>query len=280
VMVNEIPIASGTYRPGYVIVRDTEANLELFDIPFEKGDDFLPATKTLWVSEKYLGTINKAGLQFMNLTNMLTFHLGHVLKAHASKFIGIQETMYLTGQMQKNFAELVKEVTRTLPIITITDIMQRLVGEDISIRDMRTILEALVEWGQREKDPIILTEHVRSALSSYITYKFSGGQNIIPAYLLSKDIEDEIRGAIRQTSGSSYLALAPDTHRAIIVAMKETIGDLNSHSIKPVMMAPMDIRRFTRKIIERDFPELPVLSYQELTAAVNIQPLDRVKLRR
>jgi type III secretion protein V len=279
-MVNEIPIASGTYRPGYVIVRETEANLELFDIPYEKGDDFLPATKTLWVSEKYLPTINKAGLQYMNLTNMLTFHLGHVLKAHASKFIGIQETMYLTGQMQKNFAELVKEVTRTLPIITITDIMQRLVGEDISIRDMRTILEALVEWGQREKDPIILTEHVRAALSSYITYKFSAGQNIIPAYLLSKDIEDEIRGAIRQTAGSSYLALAPDTHRAIIVAMKETIGELMAHSVKPVMMAPMDIRRFTRKIIERDFPELPVLSYQELTAAVNIQPLDRVKLRR
>ena len=188
--------------------------------------------------------------------------------------------MYLTGQMQKNFAELVKEVTRTLPIITITDIMQRLVGEDISIRDMRSILEALVEWGQREKDPIILTEHVRAALSSYITYKFSAGQNIIPAYLLSKDIEDEIRGAIRQTAGSSYLALAPDTHRAIIVAMKETIGELTAHSVKPVMMAPMDIRRFTRKIIERDFPELPVLSYQELTAAVNIQPLDRVKLRR
>jgi len=68
----------------------------------------------------------------------------------------------------------VREATRVLPIISITDVMQRLVAEEISIRDMRTILEALVEWGQREKDPIVLTEHVRGALSRYITHKFSG----------------------------------------------------------------------------------------------------------
>jgi type III secretion protein V len=280
ILVNEIPIASGTCRPGFVIVRESEANLNLFDVPFEKGDDFLPITKSLWVSEKQLPLLQKAGLQHLNMTGILTFHLGHVLKAHASKFVGIQETMYLMNQMQKNFGELVKEVTRTLPIITITDIMQRLVGEDVSIRDMRTILEALVEWGQREKDPIILTEHVRGALSNYITYKFSAGQNVIPAYLMAKEVEDEIRGAVRQTSGSSYLALSPDVHRSIIASMKETIGEISAHTVRPVLMAPMDIRRFTRRIIERDFSDLPVLSYQELAASANIQPLDRIRLRK
>ncbi len=280
VLVNEIPIASGVCRPGFVIVRESEANLNLFDVPFEKGDDFLPITKSLWVSEKQLPLLQKAGLQHLNMTAILTFHLGHVLKAHAAKFVGIQETMYLMNQMQKNFGELVKEVTRTLPVITITDIMQRLVGEDVSIRDMRTILEALVEWGQREKDPIILTEHVRGALSNYITYKFSAGQNVIPAYLLSKEVEDEIRGAVRQTSGSSYLALSPDVHRSIISSMKETIGEVAAHTVRPVLMAPMDIRRFTRRIIERDFADLPVLSYQELASSANIQPLDRIRLRK
>jgi type III secretion protein V len=280
VLVNEIPIASGVCRPGFVIVRESEANLNLFDVPFERGDDFLPITKSLWVSEKQLPLLQKAGLQHLNMTAILTFHLGHVLKAHAAKFVGIQETMYLMNQMQKNFGELVKEVTRTLPVITITDIMQRLVGEDVSIRDMRTILEALVEWGQREKDPIILTEHVRGALSNYITYKFSAGQNVIPAYLLSKEVEDEIRGAVRQTSGSSYLALSPDVHRSIISSMKETIGEVAAHTVRPVLMAPMDIRRFTRRIIERDFADLPVLSYQELASSANIQPLDRIRLRK
>ncbi len=180
ILVNEIPIATGLARPGYVIVRESEANLKMFDIPFEQGDDFLPNTPSRWVAVKHIPMMEKAGMQVMTLSSMLTFHLAHVLKAHAGEFVGIQETMFLMGQMQKNFGELQKEVTRLLPIVTITDVLQRLVSEEISIRDMRTILEALVSWGQREKDPIMLTEHVRSALSRYITHKFSGGQNVLP----------------------------------------------------------------------------------------------------
>lgn len=277
VLVNEIPVAAGLARPGFVIVRETEANLAMFDIPFERGEDFLPNTPSFWVNMKHLPTLERAGIQVMTLSSMLTYHLAYILKAHAAEFIGVQETMFLMNQMQKSFAELVREVTRLLPITTITDVMQRLVGEEVSIRDMRTVLEALVTWGQREKDPIVLTEHVRGALSRYITHKFSGGQNIIPAYLLSKEIEDTVRGAIRQTSGASYLALSPDVHRDLIASMKKVVGDPKAGAATPVILAPMDIRRFMRKIVERDFPSLPVLSYQELTPSANIQPLDRIR---
>jgi type III secretion protein V len=278
IMVNEIPVAAGAARPGYFIVRETDANLKMFDIPFEHGDDFLPNTPSYWVAMKHLPLVERAGIQIMTLSNMLTYHLAHVLKRHASEFVGIQETMYLMNQMQKNFAELVREATRILPIISITDVMQRLVAEEISIRDMRTILEALVEWGQREKDPIVLAEHVRGALSRYITHKFSAGQNIIPAYLIAKEIEDAVRGAVRQTSGASYLALSPDVHRQLITSMKNVVGNVSQHAMPPVMLAPMDIRRFMRKIVERDFPDLPVLSYQELAPHANVQPLERIKL--
>ncbi|MFT0891566.1 type III secretion system export apparatus subunit SctV [Pseudochelatococcus sp. G4_1912] len=279
ILVNEVLIAGGVARPGYVMVRESEENLRMFDIPVERGDDFLPRTPSLWVANKHVPLLERASIQMMTLSTMMTYHLAHVLKTNASEFIGIQETMFLMNQMQKNFAELVREATRLLPIITITDVMQRLVGEEISIRDMRTILEALVNWGQREKDPIVLTEHVRGALSRYITQKFSSGQSIIPAYLISKEVEDVVRGAVRQTNGASYLALSPDIHRKLISTMKGVIGDVSKHTTSPVIMAPMDIRRFLRKIIERDFPDMPVLSYQELTASANVQPLDRIKLQ-
>ena len=135
-----------------------------------------------------------------------------------------------------------------------------------------------MEWGQREKDASMLTEHVRGALSRYITDKFSGGQNMIPAYLLSKDVEDTVRGAVRQTSGASYLALDPSSHRGMMKAFKEALGDASQAAVPPVVIAPMDIRRFMRKIVERDFPNLAVLSYQELAPSVNIQPLERIRL--
>jgi hypothetical protein len=120
-------------------------------------------------------------------------------------------------------------------------------------------------------------EALRGALSRYITHKFSGGQNIIPAYLISKEIEDAVRGAVRQTSGASYLALSPDLHRQLITAMKNVISNVAPHSLPPVILAPMDIRRFMRKLIERDFPDLAVLSYQELDPGANVQPLERIK---
>ena len=277
ILVNEIPVAAGMLQPGWFIVRETEENLNMFEIPFERGDDFLPNTPSYWVQMKHLPLVERAGMQIMTPSSMLTYHLAHVLKSHASEFIGIQESMYLMSQMQENFAELVREATRVLPIITITDVLQRLVMEQISIRDMRTILEALVEGGQREKDPIILAEHMRGAMSRYITHKFSGGQNIIPAYLISKEIEDAVRGAVRQTSGASYLALSPDLHRQLITAMKNVISGVAPHSLPPVILAPMDIRRFMRKLIERDFPDLAVLSYQELDPSANVQPLERIK---
>jgi type III secretion protein V len=279
ILVNEIPVAVGRSRPGHVIVRETPANLDMFKIPYEVGDDFLPNTKSLWVASKHEPLLRRADLQVMNLPRMLTFHLAHVLKSFAGEFVGVQETMYLLSEMEKNFAELVREVNRTLPVITIADVLQRLVSEEISIRDLRTILEALVEWGQREKDAILLTEHVRAALSRYITHKFAGGQSVISAYLLSKAIEDEVRGAIRQTSGASYLTLSPDTHRKLVAALKATLGDLSRHSLRPVILTPMDIRRFLRKLVERDFPELAVLSFQELTPQVSVQPLDRIEFR-
>ncbi len=279
ILVNEIPVAVGTARPGFLLVRETEQNLDMFQIPYERGEDFLPNVPSLWVPFKHEAVLRNAGIQTFTLPSMLTYHLAHTLKSHAGEFIGVQETMYLMKQMEANFAELVREVTRTLPVITIADVLQRMVTEDISIRDMRTILEALVEWGQREKDPILLTEHVRSALNRYITHKFSGGQSVLSAYLLSKTVEDEIRGAVRQTSGASYLALSPESHRKLIAALRATIGDLSRHAMKPVVLAPMDIRRFFRKIVEREFPDLAVLSFQELTAQVNVQPLERIEIR-
>lgn len=278
IMVNEVPVAAGETRPDQVLVRETEDNLRMYNIPFTHGADFLPNMPSLWVSSQHLPALQKANIQVMQLSNILTYHLTHVLISQAPEFIGVQETMYLLNQMQTNFSDLVKEATRLLPITTITEVLQRLVGEEISIRDMRTILEALVTWGQREKDPIMLTEHIRSALARYIANKYSRGLGIIPAYVISKKIEDMIRAAIRQTSGASYLALSPADHRSLIDSVKKTVITTRSSNVSPVILAPIDIRRFTRKVIERDFPTLAVLSYQELTATVNIQPLARIKL--
>jgi type III secretion protein V len=152
------------------------------------------------------------------------------------------------------------------------------VGEEVSIRNVRAVMEALIEWGQKEKDSVMLTEYVRVALKRHISHKYSSGQNVLPAYLLAPTVEDTVRGAIRQTSGGSYLALDPATSKKLVENIKRTVGDIGLAAQKPVLLTSMDIRRYLRKMIEQELYELPVVSYQELTSEINIQPLARIEL--
>ena len=200
------------------------------------------------------------------------------MKKYAADFVGIQETRFLLGNMEGRFPDLVKEVQRIMPLQKITEILQRLVSEEVSIRNLRLVLEALIEWGQKEKDSVLLAEYVRTALRRYISYKDSSGQNILPAYLFAQSVEDSIRGAIRQTSAGSYLALDPAVSRKLIETIKKTVGDIAAQAQRPVLVTSMDIRRYVRKLIELDLYELPILSYQELTQEITIQPLGRIEL--
>ena len=278
ILIEETPMASGFLRPGYVLCREEPTNLKMLGINFETGDRFLPDVDTIWVSSETTEAMNKAGIAYLDTARILTFHLSFVLKKYAQDFLGIQETRYLLSQMEADFAELVKEVQRVLPIQKITEILERLVAEEISIRNLRAILEALVDWGQKEKDTILLCEYVRGALKRYISYKYSSGKNILPAYLLAEDAAETIRGGIRQTSAGSYLTLDPETTQRFVKTVKECVGDLAHARSKPVMIVDMDIRRYVRKLIELELYELPVLSYQELTQEITIQPMDRIAL--
>ncbi len=278
ILVSEIPVSQGRMRARHLLVREAPENLTALSIPFETDKGFLPGIPTLWAPAELKGALSNAGIPFLDPTQMLSYHIALVLKKYAAEFVGIQETRALLTDMEARFPELAKEVQRVMPIHKIAEILQRLVGEGVSIRNLRSVMEALIEWGQKEKDSVMLTEYVRVALKRHISHRHSAGQNILPAYLLAPSVEDTVRGAVRQTSGGSYLALDPATSRQLLDNIKATVGDLTRSMHKPVLLTSMDIRRYLRKMIEQDLYELPVLSYQELTPEINIQPLARVEL--
>ena len=180
--------------------------------------------------------------------------------------------------MEEKFPDLIKELQRLMPPQKIGEILQRLISEGVSIRNLRAISEAMIEWGQKEKDTVMLTEHIRTALKRQISYKCASGQNVLPAYLFTPDVEDAIRNAVRQTSVGSYLVLDPAMSRTILENIKNAVGDLSQVSQMPVLLTSMDIRRYIRKMIEQDFFELPVVSYQELSQEITVQPLGRIEL--
>ncbi|MFK0570326.1 type III secretion system export apparatus subunit SctV [Endozoicomonas sp.] len=278
ILLQEVPVASGHFKPGFLFVRETNEHLDMLKIPYEIGDSFLPSLDSLWANESQRDKLERNNVNFMDSPKIMTYHLAHVLKKYAEDFVGIQETRYLLEKMEGTFAELIKEVQRLLPVNKITEIFQRLVSEDISIRNLRAILQSLVVWGHKEKEVVQLTEYVRSSLKRYISYKYSNGKNMLPVYLLDQDVEDTIRSGIRQTSAGSYLALDPSTSAQFVENVKHSVGKIGHLEHKPVLITSMDIRRYVRKLLELEVYDLAVLSHQELTEEITVQPLGRISL--
>ncbi len=276
--LNEIPMSRGKLEKGMVIVREKTVNLAMLGVAYTKGEPFLPNIEPVWVPEQEREKLEKAGLSCMSHAKILAYHLSLLLSRHAANFIGLQETKYLLDRMEERAPDLTHEVTRLLPVQRIADIFQRLVQEQVSIRDLRSILEALIEWSPKEKDVVMLTEYVRGAIKRQISYMYSRGQNMLPAILMDPSLEENIRKAVRQTSAGAFLSLDPETSQRIITAVGEAAGNYETSTQKPVLMVSMDIRRYVRRLIEGKHYDLPVMAYQEVTPEISVQPVGRVRI--
>jgi type III secretion protein V len=277
IYLNEVPIVRGKLVENAVLTNESPDTLHRYNIPFTTSKSSL-GQPSIWVEAKYQDILQKAGIKFWKALDVMILHLSYFYRQYASEFIGIQEVRAILEFIEKSYPDLVKEVTRLVPLQKLTEIFRRLVQEQISIKDLRTILEALSEWAQSEKDTVLLTEYVRSSLKRYISYKYSQGQSILAVYLLDPEIEDMVRGAIKQTSAGSYLALDPDSVQLILHSMRTTVVPTPVGGQSPVMLTAIDVRRFVRKLIEGEFPDMAVVSYQEIVPEIRIQPLGRIQL--
>lgn len=278
IYLNEVPTIRGKILKGYLLTNETEENLRRYNLPFTSSKNAI-GSASLWVEMKYEQILQKSGIKYWNPLEVMILHLSYFFRHNAGEFLGIQEVRGILEFVEKSYPDLSKEVTRLVPLQKLTEIFKRLIQEQISIKDLRTIMEALSEWAQTEKDTVLLTEYVRSSLKRYISYKYSLGQSVLSVYMLDPEISDMIRGAIKQTSAGSYLALDPDSNQLIMAAMRSMITPTPPEGQPPVLITDMDVRRFTRKLIEGEYPELPVVSYQEIVPEIRIQPLGRIQLR-
>lgn len=275
--LNEVPIVRGKILENQVLTNESEENLKRYNLPYSTYKNSL-GMPSVWVDIKYKDLLEKAGIKYWNNLEVIILHLSYFFRHYANEFVGIQEVKSMIEFVEKSFPDLVKEVTRLIPLQKMTDIFKRLIQEQVSIKDLRTILEALSEWAQTEKDTVLLTEYVRSSLKRYISYKYSQGQTVLSVYILDPEIEDLVRGAIKQTSAGSYLALDPDSVQLILQAVRNTVAPPPPGGQPPVILTAIDVRRFVRKLIEMEFTDISVVSYQEIVPEIRIQPLGRIQI--
>lgn len=272
ILINEVKADEFDCPFPFVYVENP--NDELFSLDFKmieiKDNDVIH----YWVNKNDTDKLTSLGYKvelpeiyfYRKFSNLITLNI--------VEFLGIQETKNILDKIEENSPELLKECYRQVSIQRINDVLQRLVQEKIPIRNIKTIIGGLVQWGSREKDPVLLTEHIRSLLSRYISHFFSkdGKFNVI---ILSHNVEEIIRSGIRQSSSGTFLNLEPAELDMIIEKISTAIDEIK-YIQDYVFLTAIDIRRFVKKLIETQYPQLSVLSYDEITSDIEINVLQSI----
>lgn len=268
VAINEIQISSYTVLPGMnkILLRGEE--LQLIDESVQRVETL--QGMTYWIPEARSTLALELGFYSRSAIDEFYACVSTLLVHHIAEFFGIQETKTLLDELEKKYPELLKECYRNNTVQRITEVFQRLLQERISIRNMRLILEALVQWAPKEKDPIMLVEHVRGILSRYISNRFAI-EGRIRVLVLSHEMESVVRAGIRQTSGGTFINLTPPDTELILNRLQRSLGDNGINARDIVLLVSVDIRRFVKKLIEGSYPDMEVLSYGDVASEIDIE---------
>ena len=234
----------------------------------------LPA---IWISEDKKDRAQIAGYTVVDCTTVMATHISELIKQHAHELIGRQEVQGLLDNLAKNYPKLVEELVPAIVSLgTIMRILQNLLKESVSIRDLRTILETIADYAPVTQDTDILTEYVRHALSRSISNELAV-DNVIPIITLSKPVEDAILNAIQHKETGSYLSIDPAIAQTILDSLGQAIP-LFEGGARPTLLVAPQIRPHVRSLTERYYPALTVLSHNEISPNLKVRSLGTVTL--
>ncbi|MBI5827640.1 MAG: flagellar biosynthesis protein FlhA [Deltaproteobacteria bacterium] len=236
----------------------------------------LPA---IWVPDSMKEKAQLMGYTVVNHSAIAATHITEIIKSHAHEILGRQEAQTLIDRLAKHHPKVVEElIPGMLSLGGVQKVLHNLLKERVSIRDLQTILETLADYAAITKDTDLLTEYVRMQLARQISRGLQGADATMQVIALNQDIEDTIAKAVHETPQGSYFSIEPVAAQRILLRLKEALEEVMSKGYQPVVLVSHQTRRFVRKLIERSFPAVPVLSHSEISSNIKVQTLKVVRL--
>lgn len=195
------------------------------------------------------------------------------LRRHLAMFIGVQEATTLLNQIGADYPEVVKEAVRAVPAARIAEILRRLIEEEVPLRNMRDVLEAIAEAGGQEREAARIADLTRVSLKRYLLAAHADGDGL-KALVVTPELEELIRSRTRILDGVERLALEPEIARSLV----DTIATVAADTGATVLVTAFDTRRALRKLIEAELFDMPVLSYNELSPLVRLDMRGQIGL--
>lgn len=257
-------------NPGYV-------EEEISGIPTLEPAFKLPA---IWITESQRERAEALGYTVVDPPSIIATHLTEVIKGHIHELLTRQDVQNLIDNIKDANETLISElVPKILSVGEIQKVLQNLLREGISIRDLVTIFETLADYGSSTRDTDVLTEYVRQSLKRFISNKYFPKGEVNNVVTLDPKVEQEIMASIKQTEQGNYLSLDPEITRQIIESVEEEIRKLEDLGKNPIIITSPIVRMYFKRLTQDYFRDLIIISYNEIESDVELQSVGMVTIR-
>jgi flagellar biosynthesis protein FlhA len=270
-------VGGGTLRPEYLLAMDPGNTIAHVDgIPTKEPAFGLDA---LWIGKSQKEEAEMAGYTVVDLSTVMATHITEIVRTHAHELLGRQEASVLVENFKKQYPKVVDElIPDPLSLGTVVKVLQNLLKEQVSIRDLLTIFETLADEAHRTKEPELLTESTRRALARGITNRYKNDEGRVAVLNLDPRLEELIANSLLQTEQGVQLVMDPRVAHGMIEGIASSIESHPEIAGQPILLTSPTARRHIFKLTHRFIPQLVVLSHNELTSDANIAAVGTVEL--
>lgn len=274
--IRGVDVGRGKIRMGYYLCINPGGVRE--ELPGEKTKDPAFGLPALWVNEDRRDEAERAGYTVVDPPSIIATHLTEIIKRCASEILGRQETQAILDTLKKDYPAVVEETQKYLSLGDIQKVLQGLLRERVSIRNMVAILEALADFGPITKDSGFLTEKARQALARQLCLQYADEERALHVLTLEHSLEQKIIESRVDTTSGPVSALEPAMQRAWIKALSRAVMAVQERGWLPVVLCSDQARALVKSSCERELPELVVLSVPEIVPDVTVEAIGEIKV--
>jgi flagellar biosynthesis protein FlhA len=277
ILLKGVEIARGNIMMGHhLVISADEQDMKIKGIPAREPAFGLPA---LWITDRDRDSAQAKGYVVVDPATVVTTHLTELVKNCADEILGRHEVQSLLDNLDEQYPKVIKDIVpKLVPVTVIHRVLQRLLRERISIRDLLTIVETIGEYAAITKNADILTGYVRQNLARSITKQYQDKDGNITVMVMSPDLEDKINRSISHTDFESYATPDPNIVKKLVTSLQRLVTAFVTNGLQPIILCSPNTRIHFRKILEKFYPSMVILSHNEITRDVNVKSLGMVEL--
>ncbi|MFP4362334.1 MAG: flagellar biosynthesis protein FlhA [Spirochaetia bacterium] len=274
--IKGVEVGSGFIRMGHYLSINPGGVRE--EIPGEATTDPAFGLPAKWVTDEYRERAERAGYTVVDSPSIIATHLTEIIKKHAAEILGRQEIQGMLDTLKNDYPAVVNEVTKTMSNGEIQKVLQGLLSEQVSIRNMVVILETLADYGTITKETTFLIEKVRQALGRQICLQYTDENHVLQVLTIDPQLEQQIIDSKTETPNGLVAALPPDVQKRWINAAANMIKRVQDLGHYPVVLCSEAARALVKNSTKRELPDIAVLSVPEIVSDIKVESLGEIKI--